>query len=150
MGSRRSLTDARHWCLNNLAPLNIQSGVDACVLVVEDDRDLRECLVDVLRTELPDLELREARHGREALAEIERRTPTLVLLDMLMPVMDGAEFLEALDRAGSGDLPRVVILSAGDEEHLGAPRPRVVGALRKPVHMDELVDVVRRWCEPRG
>ncbi|HVP61431.1 MAG TPA: response regulator [Myxococcaceae bacterium] len=120
----------------------------ACILVVEDDRDLRECLVDVICAELPHLEVRHAANGRQALAAMQERTPTLVLLDMLMPVMNGPEFLGALETAYPGDTPRVIILSAADEEHAGVNRGRVVDALRKPVDMEELVNVVRRWSDP--
>ena len=121
-----------------------------CILVVEDDRDLRECLVDVLRAELPGLDVLTAADGRQALASIEERTPALVLLDLVMPVMNGHEFLGALDGTRPGSSPPVVILTAGDEEKLAAHGSHVVGSLRKPVHVDQLVGVVRRWCEPRA
>jgi len=119
--------------------------VGASILVVEDDRDLRECLVDVLRTELPEVDVRHASDGREALAAIEERPPALVLLDMFMPVMNGEELLGELDRRHPGPEPRVVILSAGDDERLAARPPRVVGSLRKPVHVDQLLEAVQRW-----
>ena len=115
------------------------------ILVVEDDRDLRECLVDVLRAELPELDVRHAANGREALAAIDERAPALVLLDMFMPVMNGEELLGELDRRHPGAEPRVVILSAGDDERSAARPVRVVGSLRKPVHVDELLEAVQRW-----
>jgi CheY-like chemotaxis protein len=119
--------------------------VGASILVVEDDRDLRECLVDVLRAELPDLEVRDAADGRQALAAIEQRAPALVLLDMFMPVMNGEELLGELDRVHPGHGPRVIILSAGDDERRGEQPARVVGTLRKPVHVDQLLEAVQRW-----
>ena len=107
------------------------------ILVVEDDRDLRECLVDVLRAELPDVEIRQASDGRQALAAISERVPALVLLDLFMPVMNGEELLGELERVHPGREPRVLILTAGDDERRALLQPRVVGALRKPVHVDQ-------------
>lgn len=121
----------------------------ASILVVEDDRDLRECLVDVLRAELPGVEVRHAADGREALAAIEERAPALVLLDMYMPVMNGEELLGELERRHPGPEPRVVILSAGDDERTVSRPARVVGALRKPVHVDQLLEAIQRWSAGR-
>lgn len=61
------------------------------VLVVEDDRDMRDALVDLLS--LIGFEVRAARNGREALQLLQRmETPCLILLDLAMPVMNGEEF----------------------------------------------------------
>ena len=82
------------------------------VLVVDDDADLRA----LLRTSLErnGLQVVEAANGREALAEVDRRVPGLVLLDLTMPVMDGFTFLRALRARPDGrDVP-VVVLTARD------------------------------------
>jgi CheY-like chemotaxis protein len=69
----------------------------ATVLLVEDDDDVREMIGRALQ--LGGHEVRAARHGREALALLhERHKPSLILTDLMMPVMDGWEFKDARAR----------------------------------------------------
>jgi two-component system, OmpR family, alkaline phosphatase synthesis response regulator PhoP len=82
------------------------------VLVVEDQRDLADLLAHNLRLE--GLEVRGVYDGREALGAHTTFAPDLVILDLMLPGMDGFEVLRAL-RARSQDLP-VLILSARGEE----------------------------------
>ncbi|MBY0524530.1 MAG: response regulator [Gemmataceae bacterium] len=91
------------------------------VLVVEDDADCRE----ILTTQLADLgcTIRAATNGREALEALNGFTPDLVILDLMMPVMGGMEFLEALRRdARYLQLPVVVLtakeLTAQEQQQL--------------------------------
>jgi CheY-like chemotaxis protein len=62
----------------------------ACVLIVEDDEDSRHMLETLLASSAYDT--MSAANGREALEHMRRRRPCLVLLDMMMPVMDGWQF----------------------------------------------------------
>jgi CheY-like chemotaxis protein len=103
------------------------------VLIVDDDADVRESISDVLSLEgHPNV---VAADGTEALAALERcQTPTLVLLDFIMPRMDGAAFLETLGRLESPKNIHVVFVSASRE-----PRPEsplVIGELLKPFDVD--------------
>ncbi len=82
------------------------------VLVVDDDPAVREMLRRTLEKE--GWEVREAEHGRAALAAIARRRPALVLLDLTMPVMDGFEFLRELRGTPDGRAIPVVVLTARD------------------------------------
>src|SRR5262249_58082374 len=75
------------------------AGTAAPVLVVDDDPAMRELLRRAL--ERDGLRVEEAEHGRAALAVIEREAPALILLDLLMPEMDGFEFLRALRQRGA-------------------------------------------------
>ncbi len=115
----------------------------ASVLVVEDDAAIREALQMAL--ELEGFVVRTAEHGRgglDALATIER--PCLVLLDLMMPVMNGEEFLHALrERDVIATLPVVVVSAYSDTtaRTLGA-----VGYVKKPVDFDVLLAVVHRFC----
>jgi hypothetical protein len=87
-------------------------GAPATVLVVEDDPGTRETLRRTLEKE--GWTSRGAEHGRAALAEIENARPALILLDLMMPEMDGFEFLEVLrERPGGAGIP-VVVLTAMD------------------------------------
>lgn len=118
------------------------------LLVVDDDADLREALQDVLRD--AGYEVLTAANGRQAL-EVLARAPTrpmLVLLDMMMPVLDGAGFLRELNaQPGGRDVPVVVFsASAGareESEALGAQ-----SYLRKPVDVQTLLDTVEKYAKP--
>jgi CheY-like chemotaxis protein len=82
----------------------------ARVLVVDDDRDIRECLVQILTEE--GFDVTSASNGREALDEIERAIPHVMLLDLMMPVMNGWEVMETLRLSTSVPKFPIVVLSA--------------------------------------
>jgi PAS domain S-box-containing protein len=82
------------------------------VLVVDDDPDLRQRLRGLLEKE--GLEVDEACDGHAALARLDKQWPGLILLDLLMPGMDGFEFLAQLKRRGEGRSVPVVLLTAKD------------------------------------
>lgn len=114
------------------------------ILVVEDDDAIRDGLRDLLQFEgYPVFTGADGKEGLEMLGEIPR--PCLILLDLLMPVMTGQEFLQA---QRSDDLiaaiPVVVISAyAGDARHLSA-----AGFVKKPIDLDSLLDFVKRYCGP--
>jgi len=82
------------------------------VLVVDDEADIRELTRRTLEAE--GLHVREAANGQEALEEIRRRPPGLIMLDLMMPVMDGFEFLSRLRQDPEfPDLP-VIVVTAKD------------------------------------
>lgn len=114
------------------------------ILIVEDEPDIRDALR--LALELDGFSVSTAANGREGLEALARgERPALVLLDLLMPVMNGAELLARL-RADPAlaDQP-VVLVSA-----FGAPAREtlamVQGTLGKPVELDDLLDVAARFC----
>ncbi len=112
------------------------------LLVVDDDADLREAISDVLKD--AGYAVVVASNGRHALEVLGRSNPLpgLVLLDMMMPVMDGAGFLAAVKgHAQWGGIP-VVVFSASADPSLQALGAR--GWVRKPVDLDGLLDVVRQ------
>ncbi len=82
------------------------------VLVVDDDADVRELVRRTL--ERAGIDVREAIHGAAALQAIEGRIPDLVLLDLMMPELDGFGFLDAIGKNPRYDSMKVVILSAMD------------------------------------
>jgi CheY-like chemotaxis protein len=115
------------------------------VLLIDDDEAIRLSLGEFL--EEHGFSVLTACHGAEAL-ELLRKIdpPALILLDFMMPVMNGNEFLAAMrgDTALRG-IP-VVILSAWVREWTG----HAVGAdhvLGKPFNTDRLLEVVGRYCE---
>ena len=111
------------------------------VLIVDDDQGVREAMLDVLSFEgYPAV---AAADGVEALTALERcETPTLVLLDSLMPRMNGAEFLDRLSRLESPKDIAVVFISGRNEPH--PESPLVVGELRKPFELEGLLALLRR------
>jgi CheY-like chemotaxis protein len=113
------------------------------VLIVEDDEDIRACLQEALEEE--GYTTAGAANGREAFAQLENlHRPCLILLDLMMPVMNGKEFLSAL-RADDMLAPiPVVIVSAWPTEARGTPGAN--GFIRKPIDLGMLLDVVRRYC----
>ncbi len=85
------------------------------VLVVEDHEDARQALVELLRE--CGFPVQEARHGAEALALVRTERPAVVLLDLMMPVMDGWEFLRALAAEPSlASIPFAVISAIHEGE----------------------------------
>lgn len=110
------------------------------VMVVDDDQDLREMLALVLQAH--GFRTQEAADGVDALAQIEAGArPSLVLLDLRMPRMNGTEFLAALKDRGRTAIPVVVITGdvGGAREALAAGARTCV---RKPIDIDALLDTV--------
>jgi CheY-like chemotaxis protein len=117
------------------------------VLVVDDDASLRDSLRELL--ELEGYEVATAEHGGAGLQSIEAGgVPCLVLLDLMMPVMNGLEFLQRL-RSHPDPLvaqAQVAVVSALDEAR-AVQEPYHCEVLRKPVDVEKLIDAVHRHCE---
>ena len=113
-----------------------------CVMVVEDDNSLRESLVEALTDEGYDT--LEAANGQEALQLLESgNTPCLILLDLMMPVMNGWTFLSQLrSDTRFADL-RVCIVSAVPASQLPT---EAICAFPKPVDLSALLGVVDTYC----
>ena len=126
------------------SPRNHQSA-DKDILIVEDEQDLSDLLLDVLETE--GHKARTAGNGLEALSRIEERRPQLILLDMMMPVMDGWQFIKRL-RANEEwtNIPVVVMTAVYDMSSL----ERKTGAkaiLTKPFDIELIVDAVDLYAD---
>jgi CheY-like chemotaxis protein len=111
------------------------------VLIIDDDTDIREIIAEVLASE--GHEVAEAADGVAALDELQRGPrPSLILLDMMMPRLDGEGFIKAMRRDPNiADIP-VVILTAHPGARAMASELGAAGCLRKPVELDELLAVV--------
>ena len=115
------------------------------ILVGEDDPGILESLVECLATE--GFDVLPARNGADGLARLRARRPNLVVLDLVMPVMNGAEFLDAVSHdAALRDVPVLLMTAALPAE--GAELPRASGYLPKPFELGELLDAVERHCAP--
>ena len=117
----------------------------ATVFVVEDDPELREALTYLL--EYHGYRVDGAANGREALDYLRRETaPCVILLDLMMPVMDGWEFREAqLGDPALASIPTVVV-SAFSRRDEAAERIRANAFLAKPIDPEALLATVGRYC----
>jgi len=125
-----------------------QISMERTVLVVEDDRELAGVLADALSEYGYRVEC--AHDGAVALARLESERPAAIILDLLMPEMDGLQFLGSRrdNRVLSG-IPVIVLTGQRGMTH----KARALDAdvvLEKPVKLLMLVDAIHRLVEARG
>ena len=112
------------------------------VLVVEDNADLRSLYVQII--ELEGYRVLEAENGKIALEILKNKSemPGLILLDLMMPIMDGWEFLKA--RASDSKFKNIpTVICSASKENL----PTDVEVLTKPVDFNMLVALLRKIGE---
>ncbi len=126
----------------NLSSANFQHQGSHVVLVVDDDPDILEALSEILEAE--GFEIRRARNGKEALERLEPDPPQLILLDLMMPVMDGWEFAQRMRQRPSVVGIPLIVLSADRNVGSKATDIGAVGHLAKPFELNDLLDMVRR------
>ena len=109
------------------------------ILIVEDDDELRRMYRDALALE--GFDIAEARSGFEALRWLDTNRPDLIVLDLLLPGVDGFSVRNDL-AAGAHTRHIPVVVVTGSTEALGTVDVDCV--LRKPVETDELIQAVRK------
>jgi CheY-like chemotaxis protein len=116
----------------------------ATVVVVDDEIDIRTTLADILECE--GYSVLQACNGLEALHVLHSlgRTPALILLDMMMPVMNGEEFLRVLRENHKVPAVPVVVLTAAKPSHDATTGARI--CLHKPISLEYLLRVLERLC----
>jgi CheY-like chemotaxis protein len=121
-----------------MAPTDTQTSV----LVVDDEPQVVWMLQFSLEAE--GYRTYAARDGVGALEEIRRHRPTLMLLDIMMPVMDGWSVLEQLRDLPEGERPRVVVVSARSSlrDRAKAAELGADAFVSKPFNVDDLLDVL--------
>ena len=129
------------WLINVLPdPFGMPS-----VLVVEDHADLREMLAVLLETE--GFQVQTAGNGVEALRSLDATRPSVILLDLMMPVMTGDEFRERqLADPRFRDVP-VICMTAAHDGRDRAARIRADAYFQKPVDFERLIGAVRRHAK---
>jgi len=126
------------------------------VLIVDDDREFAETMRALVRAAVPDADVEVARDGEAALAALKKQTPTVMLLDLAMPRMNGLELCMTLRGAGLAGSCRIVSIT-------GELRPKDRELLTKlgvadyvpkspslPRALVEIVKDARRRPQPRA
>jgi CheY-like chemotaxis protein len=123
--------------------------VQKTVLLAEDDLEIRDILQDLLEAEGYDVI--PASHGRQALEFLDAalagrgKLPDLVMLDLMMPLVDGNEVLASMKRdARLASIPVVVVSAVADERPAGA-----AAFIRKPIPLKKLFETIRDFAESR-
>ena len=116
----------------------------APVLIVEDDVDVREILADLLESE--GIPVRVATNGQDGLDQLhrDRPLPALILLDVMMPVMDGPELLRRIALEPALAAVPVIVMSAAHRPELRLPPGTEI--LPKPLQLDALIARIRQAC----
>jgi two-component system response regulator MprA len=118
----------------------VKGRVNPDILVVEDDAAIRQTLADVLSFE--GYAVRLASGGAEALDMIEQARPGLILLDLLMPHMDGWALASEI-RERNLPIP-ILVITAASGARTGASEIAADGFLSKPFDLRDLLDQIRR------
>jgi DNA-binding response OmpR family regulator len=110
------------------------------VLVVDDDPAIRGLLADALRDEGYTVDV--AAHGREALEAMRNRRPATVVLDLMMPIMDGFSFIQACQNEQLCDGVPIVVISAVNEAIQRIRDVPVHACIAKPFDLNDLLRTV--------
>lgn len=120
------------------------SQTQKTILVVEDDDDIRTSLQEIL--ESLGYNVACARNGKEALECLanSKPLPSLVLLDLMMPVMSGYEFLKRKEVEQSiSHVPVVIVSAIVDQSQI--PADHVKTYIKKPIDIDRLVEAIEQF-----
>ena len=108
------------------------------ILIVDDDPAILATVSEAL--DMEGFSVTTATNGQEALVEIDRNPPSMVLLDMRMPVLDGWGFMSAIRERGI--TLTVVVMTAAADARRWAREIGAQGVLAKPFELDELVGAI--------
>lgn len=109
------------------------------ILVVEDEQDIREVLKEIL--EFEDHRVFTSSNGKEALETLKKiPKPDIILLDLMMPIMNGWEFLEVKHQTAALSKIPVIVLSAATGK---AAPPHISAYMKKPIQLDSLLSLIK-------
>jgi DNA-binding response OmpR family regulator len=122
----------------------------AGILLVEDDRDVRDAIAEVLEEE--GYQVARARTGVDALEQLGKshRLPAAIVLDLMMPLMDGWEFWSLQQSHYEWASIPVVVISADTNAKDKSSALRPIACLRKPLDIDELLAILTRVTSASG
>lgn len=116
------------------------------ILLVDDDLNIRTVITEILEDE--GYHVASAANGQEALRYLQQQTdtPCLILLDLMMPVMNGWDFRRAQQQDPHlASIPVVVISADNSIQHKTASLA-VTDYMAKPIDIEHLINTVRRYC----
>jgi len=126
------------------APASTDAARPIAVLIIDDDRDIRDAIQELLEAE--GYAVCTAENGAVALQQLRHVRPQLILLDLMMPVMDGASFREAqMNDDSLAAIPTIVMSARSDPGREAGPL-LVRACLSKPIELDELLALVAHYC----
>lgn len=112
------------------------------VLVVDDDNGVQGLFSALLQRNGYSVDC--ARNGRQAFEYLKRGSYSVILLDLMMPDVDGFELIERLERDSPSLLKKVIVMSGASQRVLESlDRRRVWGLIRKPFDIDDLMKSTR-------
>jgi len=124
------------------------TGNGASLMVVDDDEDIREMTKLLLEGE--GLRVTTAADGVDAWRLLEAgESPSLILLDLMMPRMDGEQFLHTLRTSPRASIP-VVVMSGHSAAAAVARKLEADACLTKPIELEDLLATVRRFTHDAG
>lgn len=120
------------------------------LLVIDDDDGLREIFKHFMERE--GYLVAEAEDGVVGLAKVPVLKPHLIVLDLMMPNLNGFDVLHRLQKDGLGHIPVIIITgySESANEQILRQEPNVVEFLKKPIAYAELLKLIRRLLDQRA
>jgi CheY-like chemotaxis protein len=110
------------------------------ILVVEDEYDVQQVVAEILRDE--GYQVSVCGNGREAISQLRKHCPDVVVMDVMMPLLSGLQVLEEMEKSpGLKDVP-VILMSEVSLPRSEPPRWRAF--LRKPFRLEQLLNAVKR------
>lgn len=125
---------------------SLDPGNSRTVLIVEDEESIRQVLQMML--ELENFHVLVAANGREAITQLAESAtaPDLILLDLMMPVMNGWEFVDAIRKDGKfSSIPIIVVTAFRDK----AETIKADDIIFKPIDFDVLVQTIQKYFAPK-
>lgn len=113
------------------------------ILLVEDNDDLRKLESEILESEGYKVDV--ATNGQEALDVLNQNQPNpcLILLDLMMPIMNGMQFLNIMkSNPLYAHIPVLIVSAVANHSKIDG----VIGYMQKPINLDKLFDTVEKYC----
>lgn len=119
------------------------------IFIIEDDPAIRECFRMTLESEGYSTET--FANGRDAIARLEQSAePCLILLDFMMPIMNGTEFMKEFSKFPTTVIPIPVYLCTAGGTKSDSIKLGCCGFIKKPVDLDVLLIIVKKYCQKYG